>query len=153
MPRTQRAAGQDILFDLWRFRAFFTTTDPQLLDTVAADKTHRGHAIIEQVHADLTGSALAHLPSGVFTANAASIHDERLDASGYGSPLAGTDLHRVARQSADRMRICLRPAAHVLADPRVLLRRQTVRAPALHHPRRRPDPRDGGRRDRGAGDA
>ena len=41
------------------------------LDTVAADKTHRGHAIIEQVHADLKNSALAHLPSGKFTANAA----------------------------------------------------------------------------------
>jgi hypothetical protein len=64
-------AGQDTLFDLWRFHAFFTTADPALLDTVAADKTHRGHAIIEQVHADLKGSALAHLPSGVFTANAA----------------------------------------------------------------------------------
>lgn len=42
-----------------------------MLDTVAADKTHRAHAIIEQVHADLKSSALAHLPSGVFTANAA----------------------------------------------------------------------------------
>jgi hypothetical protein len=67
----RRAAGQDTLFDLWRFHAFFTTADPDLLDTVAADKTHRGHAIIEQVHADLKASALAHLPSGVFTANAA----------------------------------------------------------------------------------
>ena len=37
---------------------------PTVLDTVAADKTHRGHAIIEQVHADLKNSALAHLPSG-----------------------------------------------------------------------------------------
>jgi hypothetical protein len=60
--------GQDGLFDLWRFHAFFTTSD---LDTVTADKTHRGHAIIEQVHADLKNSALAHLPSGKFTANAA----------------------------------------------------------------------------------
>jgi hypothetical protein len=66
-----RAAGQDTLFDVWRFHAFFTTTDPAILDTVAADKTHRGHAIIEQVHADLKGAALAHLPSGLFTANAA----------------------------------------------------------------------------------
>src|SRR3954451_25472883 len=66
-----KAAGQDTLFDLWRFHAFFTTADPTLLDTIAADKTHRGHAIIEQVHADLKNSALAHLPSGVFTANAA----------------------------------------------------------------------------------
>jgi hypothetical protein len=34
---------------------------------------HRGHAIIEQVHADLKNSALAHLPSGTFTANAARL--------------------------------------------------------------------------------
>ena len=60
--------GQDGLFDLWRFHAFFTTSR---LDTVAADKTHRGHAVIEHVHADLKNSALAHLPSGRFTANAA----------------------------------------------------------------------------------
>ena len=66
-----RAAGQGTLFDTWRFHAFFTTTEPADLDTVAADKTHRGHAIIEQVHADLKNSALAHLPSGKFTANAA----------------------------------------------------------------------------------
>jgi hypothetical protein len=63
--------GQETLFDPWRFHAFFTTTDHQVADTVAADKTHRGHAIIEQVHADLKNSALAHLPSAKFTANAA----------------------------------------------------------------------------------
>ena len=34
-----------------------------------AEATHRGHAIIEQVIADLKDSALAHLPSGRFTAN------------------------------------------------------------------------------------
>jgi hypothetical protein len=60
--------GQATLFDTWRFHAFFTTTD---LDTITADKTHRGHAIIEGVHADLKDSALAHLPSGRFNANAA----------------------------------------------------------------------------------
>lgn len=37
----------------------------------AADKTHRGHAIIEQVHADLKNSALAQITSGKSTANAA----------------------------------------------------------------------------------
>ena len=62
------ADGQGTLFDTHRFHAFFTTST---LDTVTADKTHRGHAIIEQVHADLKNSALAHLPSGKFTANAA----------------------------------------------------------------------------------
>jgi hypothetical protein len=67
----KRAAGQGTLFDVWRFHGFFTTADPAILDTVAVDKTHRQHAIVEQVHADLKDSALAHLPSGVFTANAA----------------------------------------------------------------------------------
>jgi hypothetical protein len=38
---------------------------------VQAEKTHRGHAIIEQVHADLKQGPLAHLPSGSFTANSA----------------------------------------------------------------------------------
>ena len=61
-------AGQATLFQTWRFHAFFTTST---LDTVIADKTHRGHAIIEQVHADMKNSALAHLPSGIFNANAA----------------------------------------------------------------------------------
>jgi hypothetical protein len=63
--------GQETLFDTWRFHAFFTTTAHGVSNTVAADKTHRGHAIIEQVHSDLKNSALAHLPSGKFTANAA----------------------------------------------------------------------------------
>jgi hypothetical protein len=68
-PKTSQ--GQQTLFDTWRFHAFFTTTAPADLDTVAADQTHRRHAIIENVHADLKASALAHLPSGMFTANAA----------------------------------------------------------------------------------
>ena len=63
--------GQETLFDTWRFHAFFTTTDVATMSTVTADKTHRGHAIIEQVHADLKNSALAHLPSAKFAANAA----------------------------------------------------------------------------------
>ena len=63
--------GQETLFDLHRFHAFFTTTDPDILDTVAADKTHRAHAIIEQIHADLKSGPLASMPSGYFNANAA----------------------------------------------------------------------------------
>ena len=59
------------MFDIWRFHAFFTTVTAEAMNTVTADKTHRGHAIIEQVNADLKHSALAHLPSGIFTANAA----------------------------------------------------------------------------------
>ena len=65
------APGQPTLFDVWRFHAFFTTSNPDTVDTASADQIHRGHAIIEQVHADLKNSALAHLPSGKFAANAA----------------------------------------------------------------------------------
>lgn len=63
--------GQPTLFDTYRHHAFFTTTDKTAMDTVVADKTHRAHAIIEQVHSDLKNGPLAHLPSGVFTANSA----------------------------------------------------------------------------------
>ena len=62
------AAGQGTLFDLFRFHAFFTTST---LSTVDADNTHRQHAIIENLNADMKASAMAHFPSGVFTANAA----------------------------------------------------------------------------------
>src|SRR5690625_1099749 len=67
----KKNTGQATLFDTWRFHAFFTTTSAAERDTAAADKVHRGHAIIENVHADLKASALAHMPSGVFNANAA----------------------------------------------------------------------------------
>jgi hypothetical protein len=59
------------LFDVRRFHALFTATAATDLGTVAADKLHRHHAIIEQVHADLKNSALAHIPSGKLCANAA----------------------------------------------------------------------------------
>jgi hypothetical protein len=38
---------------------------------VVAESQHRGHAIVEQVIADLKAGPLAHLPSGRFQANAA----------------------------------------------------------------------------------
>ncbi len=70
-----KAASQETLFDTWRFLGFFTTTDLAMANTVAADMTHRAHAVTEQVHADLgappacggKNSALAHLPSGTLT--------------------------------------------------------------------------------------
>ncbi|WP_427004787.1 IS1380 family transposase [Pseudarthrobacter sp. H2] len=73
IPELNRKAdeGQETLFQTHRHHGFFTTVDAGVLDTVAADKTHRKHAIIEQVNADLKDSALAHLPSSVFAANSA----------------------------------------------------------------------------------
>jgi Transposase DDE domain group 1 len=64
----QTAAGQDELFTTWRHHAVFVTSGFQLLQ---AESQHRGHAIVEQVIADAAASALAHLPSGSFQANAA----------------------------------------------------------------------------------
>ncbi|WP_338673281.1 IS1380 family transposase [Streptomyces sp. SCSIO 30461] len=60
--------GQGELFTVWRFHAVFTD---QVLPLVEAEADHRRHAIVEQVFADLEDSALGHLPSGKFTANAA----------------------------------------------------------------------------------
>jgi len=65
---TADRAGQQELFSLYRYHAVFTDS-PLIL--VQAEKTHRGHAIIEQVHADLKNGPLAHLPSGSFQANSA----------------------------------------------------------------------------------
>jgi len=62
---------QASLFDVRRFHPFFTTTPAGVMYNGTADKTHRGHAFIEQVFADLKASALAHLPSGSFAANSA----------------------------------------------------------------------------------
>jgi len=66
-PKTV-AAGQSEMFAVYRYHAVFTDSGEP---TLTAEATHRDHAIIEQVIADLKDSALAHLPSGVFTANAA----------------------------------------------------------------------------------
>jgi hypothetical protein len=60
--------AQGELFTAWRYHAFITDS---ALELVQAEKQHREHAIIEQVNADLKDSALAHMPSGSFTANAA----------------------------------------------------------------------------------
>jgi DDE family transposase len=46
----------------------FTDSPEAMLD---AEATHRAHAVVEQVIADLKTGPLAHLPSGMFTANAA----------------------------------------------------------------------------------
>jgi hypothetical protein len=64
----QAGAGQDELFPVWRYHAVFTDSP---FDLVQADGQHRDHAVVEQVFADVTSGPLAHMPSGVFTANAA----------------------------------------------------------------------------------
>jgi hypothetical protein len=58
--------AQGELFPVWRYHAAFTDS-PFVL--VQAEEQHRGHAVIEQVFAELIDGPLAHLPSGVFNAN------------------------------------------------------------------------------------
>ncbi len=65
-PNTPTSQGE--LVPGYRYHPVFTNTP---LTMVEADTTHRDHAIIEAIIADLKAGPLAHAPSGVFTANAA----------------------------------------------------------------------------------
>ena len=67
-PTSATGQVQDELFAGYRYHGVFTDSPLPMLD---AEACHRRHAIIEQVIADLKGGPLAHLPSGLFTANAA----------------------------------------------------------------------------------
>jgi hypothetical protein len=61
-------AGQGELFTAHRYHAVFTDSPQPMLQ---AETTHRAHAVVEQVIADLKSGPLAHLPSGKFAANSA----------------------------------------------------------------------------------
>ena len=120
--RVKDACYPDALFPVWRYHPFFTNTD---LPVEQADITHRQHAIIETVFADLIDGPLAHIPSGRFGANSAwvlcaAIAHNLLRATGV---LAG-DQHIRARGSTLRRRIVNVPAR--LARPQ--------RRPILHLP-------------------
>ncbi|WP_301274508.1 transposase [Streptomyces sp. RKCA744] len=67
-PATVGEQGE--LFPVWRYHPIFTDNPAPMLQ---AEREHRHHAVIEQVIADSKASALAHLPSGHFNANAAWI--------------------------------------------------------------------------------
>jgi hypothetical protein len=106
--RVKDARFPDALFPVWRYHPFFTNTD---LPVEQADITHRQHAIIETVFADLIDGPLAHIPSGRFGANSAwilcaAIAHNLLRAAGV---LAG-DRHTRARGSTLRRRIINVPA-------------------------------------------
>jgi hypothetical protein len=120
--RVKDARYRDALFPVWRYHPFLTNTD---LPVAEADVTHRGHAIIETVFADLIDGPLAHIPSGRFGANSAwvlcaAIAHNLLRAVGV---LAG-ESHTVARAATLRRKIVNIPAR--LARPQ--------RRPILHLP-------------------
>lgn len=114
----------DELFPVWRHHPFLTnSTEP----VAAADITHRRHAIIETVFADLIDGPLAHLPSGRFAANhawalcaamahnllraAGCVHGERL-AVARGATLRRQIVHVPARITRPQRRRVLHLPAH-----------------------------------------
>jgi hypothetical protein len=124
--RVRDRAKQDELFPVWRYHPFLTdNTEP----TAAADLTHRRHAIIETVFADLIDGPLAHHPSGSFAANAAwaicaAITHNLLRAAGT----LASDRHAAARGATLRRQLVTVPARP--ARPQ--------RRPTLHLPRHWP---------------
>ena len=62
--KAKAAPGQGELFPAWRYHAVFTDSPYELAQ---AEEQHRGHAIIEQLLADLNDGPLAHLPSVIFS--------------------------------------------------------------------------------------
>ena len=121
--RVKDANHLDTLFPVWRHHPFLTNTE---LPTAQADITHRQHAIIETVFADLIDGPLAHMPSGRFGANSAwilcaAIAHNLLRAAGI---LAG-GAHAVARGSTLRRRIINVPARLTRPQRRPVLRLPT----------------------------
>src|SRR6266581_2953298 len=121
--RVRDRASLDELFAVWRYHPFFTNNDEP---TVDADITHRQHAIIEAVFADLIDGPLAHLPSGRFAANSAwaicaAMCHNLLRAAGT---LAG-DRHALARGATLRRHLVTVPAR--LTRPQ---RRRVLHLPA-----------------------
>ena len=93
------AEGQDELFPVWRYHAVFTDSPFEL---VQAEGQHRDHAVVEQVFADVTSGPLAHMPSGVFAANAAWLTAAAM-AHNLPTMAGGSRLRtRLAHQPRDR---------------------------------------------------
>jgi len=82
-------------------------------------ETHRDHAIIEQVIAELKDGPLAHAPSGKFTANAAWLALACLSLRAAGA--AASARHAKARWSTLRTHLIAVPARIASSAPRLLL--------------------------------
>ncbi|CKH17999.1 TnpC protein [Mycolicibacterium smegmatis] len=106
--RVKDARYLDALFPVWRYHPFFTDSDEPV---DAADITHRRHAIIETVFADLIDGPLAHMPSGRFGANSAwvlcaAIAHNLLRAAGCSPAVpmpSRAEPHCAARSSTSRL--------------------------------------------------
>ena len=93
--------SQLALFTTWDYHAFVTNRPGDMLE-VEAD--HRRHAVVEQRIAELKSAGLAHLPSGMFMANAAWLALAVM-AHNLGRAvgrLAGHDLERATAMTLQR---------------------------------------------------
>jgi len=113
------AVGQGELFTTWRHHGFITNST---LTTTTADETHRDHAIIEQVIAELKDGPLAHAPSGRFQANAAwlalaCVAFNLLRAAG----VAASTRHAKARWATLRTHLIAVPARVATSARRLVL--------------------------------
>jgi hypothetical protein len=97
---------QGELFATYRHHAFITNSD---FSTIEADERHRDHAIVEQVIAELKDNALAHLPSGNYTANAAWVA-HAVTAFNLARATAVAAGHHRARWASLRKKIIAVPA-------------------------------------------
>lgn len=121
--RVKDARFPDALFPIWRYHLFFTNTTRLTADE---DVTHRRHAIIETVFADLIDGPLAHMPSGKFGTNSAwvlhaAIAHNPLRATGV---LAG-DRHPHSRGATLRRKIVNIPARSTRPGRKPILRLPT----------------------------
>jgi Transposase DDE domain group 1 len=118
-----KAGKQGELFAVYRYHAVFTDSPEPMLH---AEATHRDHAIVEQVIAELKNGPLAHLPSGRFVANAAWLVCAAMahNLTRAAGTLAG-GRHRRARTGTIR--------AHLVATPARLA--HSAHRQILHLPR------------------
>jgi hypothetical protein len=118
--RDQAVHPEDEMFPAWRYHPFFTDSAEPAPD---ADLTHRQHAVVETVFADLVAGPFAHMPSGSFQANSAwvvlaAITHNLLRAAGA---LAGKTF-AVARGATLRRQLVNVPARFVRPQGRPTLR-------------------------------
>ena len=106
--------GQGELFATYRYHAVFTDSPFTL---VQAESDHRGHAVVEQVFADLIDGPWAHLPSAAFNANAAWV---QLAVTAHALTRAlgvlASTRHALARGATIRAELVRSPPAPPAAD-------------------------------------
>ena len=116
-PLAGDGSEQGELFAAHRHHAFITNST---LGLVEADQAHRGHAIVEQVIAELKDGPLAHLPSGNYAANAAWVACAVIAFNLARASAVAAEM-RTARWATLRTRIINTPARIATTGRRLVL--------------------------------